>query len=92
MLVNLWKSHFLGHFNAGMRTIALKEFCKLCSCTSLINKLIYYKNLVNPSYIDLILRHNPKCIQNSNVLGTGLSNFHQMVVTVMKTSSLSQKW
>ena len=41
---------------------------------------------MNPSCIDLILTNSPKYFQNSNVFQTGLSDFHKMVVTVMKTS------
>ena len=39
-----------------------------------------------PSCIDLILRNNPKSFQNSGVIETGLSDFHKMKVTVMRTT------
>ena len=34
---------FLGDFNAGMEHSALKDFCNLCSLTSLINRLLVGK-------------------------------------------------
>ena len=45
-----------------------------------------YKNPENPSSIYLILTNNLRSFQNSCVIETGLSDFHRMVVTVMKTS------
>ena len=45
-----------------------------------------YKNPENPSSIDLILTNNPRSFQNSSVIETGLSDFHRMVVNVIKTS------
>ena len=40
----------------------------------------------NPSCIDLILRSNPNSFQNSGGIDTGLSDFHKMTFTVMKTT------
>ena len=45
-----------------------------------------YKNPANPSCIDLILTTLPRSFQNSSVLETGLSDFHKMIVTVLKTT------
>ena len=45
-----------------------------------------YKNPNNPSCIDLLLTIFAKYFQNSLVIETGLSDFHKMVVTVMKTN------
>ena len=52
----------------------------------MINKPTYYKNPDRPSCIDLILANCPRSFQNSCVIETGLSDFHKMVVTVMKTT------
>ena len=77
---------FLGDFNAGMEDSSLKLFCSNYSLTSMINKPTCFKNPDNPSCIDLILTNSPRSFQNSCVIETGLSDFHKMVVTVMKTS------
>ena len=50
------------------------------------NKLTCYKNPDKPTYIDLILTNCPGSFQNSCVIETGLSDFHKMIVTVMKAS------
>ena len=71
-------------FNAGLDNAALKDFCNLYNLTSLVNKATCYKNPNNPSCIDLVLTKIPKNFQNSSVTETGLSDFHKMVVTVMK--------
>ena len=44
------------------------------------------KNLENPSCIDLILRSSPHSFQGSCVVETGQSDFHRMVVTIIKTT------
>ena len=77
---------FLGDFNAVMEHLALKDFCILYSLTSLINKANCRKNPTKPTCIDLILTNRPKFFQNTNVIETWLSDFHKMVVTIVKTT------
>ena len=40
----------------------------------------------NPSCIDLFLTNSAFSFQNTTTVATGLSDFHKMVVTVMKTT------
>ena len=85
---------FLGDFNAGMEHSTLKDFYNLHSLTSLINKPTCWENPSNPTCINLILTNRPKFFQNANVIETGLSDFHKMVVvTIIKTTfrKLNQK-
>ena len=77
---------FLSDFNAGMKHSALKDFCNLYSLTSLINRPTCWKNPSKPTCIDLILTNRPTFFQNTNVIETGLSDFHKMVVSIIKTS------
>ena len=44
------------------------------------------KNPNHPLSIDLFLTNPPKYFQNSSVREAGLSDFHKMVITVMKMS------
>ena len=69
-----------------MEDSSTKIFCSNLNLTSMINKPTYYKNPDKPTCIDLILRNCPGSFQNSCVIETGLSDFHKMIVTVMKTS------
>ena len=50
-----------------------------------------FKNPNNPSCIDLILTNCSRSFQNSGVIETGLSDFHKLVVTVMKTTFKKSK-
>ena len=89
--IDLFSSNYenvllMGDFNAGLDNAVLKDFCNLYNLTNLINKATCYKNPNNPSCIDLLLTNFPKYFQNSCVIETGLSDFHKMVVTVMKTN------
>ena len=77
---------FLGDFNAGVEDSSIKDFCSSFNLTSMINKPTCFKNPEKPSCIDLILTNCPRSFQNSCVIETGLSDFHKLVVTVMKTT------
>ena len=56
------------------------------SFKSHIKDVTCYKNPEILSTIDLILTNNPRRFQNYCIIETSLSDFHRMVVTVMKTS------
>ena len=55
------------------------------------NKPTCYKDAEKPSCIDLILTNCPRSFQNSCVLETGLSDFHKMVTTIMKTTLIKYR-
>ena len=69
----------------------MKDFCNLYSPTILINSPTCWKNSLKPSCIDLILANHRKYFKKSNIIETGLSDFHKMVVTMMKTTSRKLK-
>ena len=68
-----------------MEHVTLKDLCNLYYFTRLINKPSYWKNTSNSTYIDFILTNRSKYLQKSNTIDAGLSYFHKMVVTMMKT-------
>ena len=76
----------IGEFNVGLDDTAMKDFCNLYNLRSLIDKPTFYKNPANSSCIELLLTNCSKYFHNSNVIETGLSNFHKMIVTMMKKS------
>ena len=51
----------------------------------MINRPACYKNPEKPC-IDLILTNCPRSFQNPCTIETGLSDFHKLVITVMKTT------
>ena len=77
---------FLGDFNEDMEHSAMKDFCNWYSLTSLINRPTCWKNPSKPTCIDLILTNCSTFFQNTNIIETGLSDFHKKVITIMKTS------
>ena len=50
-----------------------------------------FKSTDNPSCIDLYLTKSPKSFQNTFAVSTGLSDFHKMVLTVLKIKIEKQK-
>ena len=80
--------HFItvGGFNTEVTQTSMKVFCDSYEFENLIKDATCYKNPENSSCIDLILTNNLNSFQNSGVIETGLSDFHKMTVTVMKTT------
>ena len=74
----------LGDFNAEVENNFLKEFCDLYGMKSLIRIPTCYKNPANSTCIDLMLTNSNRSFQNSCTIETGLSDFHKMIVTVLK--------
>ena len=73
-------------FNSQPNNKALKDFLDLFDFTNLVKEPTCYKNPHNPRLIDLIITYRPKMFQNTIKVETGLSDFHMMTVTVLKTS------
>ena len=65
---------------------AMDEFTSIYNLKSLIKKPTCFKSEKNPSCIDLILTNRVNCFQNSSTVETGLSDFHHLVLTVLKTT------
>ena len=76
----------IGGFNVSPAESHKETFCESYGLKNLIKVLTCYKNPQNPSCIDLILTNSPLSFQSPGVIETGLSDFHKMTVTVMKTT------
>ena len=75
----------LGDFNSEILEEAMDDFCGTYNLKSLIKDPTCFKNLENPSCIDLILTNRFNSFQDSCVVETGLSDFHSLTITVLKT-------
>ena len=89
--LDLYSAHYentilIGDFNVSINDPHMEFFCESYRFESLIKDPTCFKNLENPSCIDLILTNSPYSFQNSCVIETGLSYFHKMIVSVMKTT------
>ena len=76
----------LGDFNCEVTEDRMDEFTSLFNLRSLIKTPTCFKSQENPSCIDLILTNRINCFQNSSTIETGLSDFHRLVLTVLKTT------
>ena len=74
----------LGDFNVRIEEQHMEAFCDNYNLASLIKQRTSYKNPSNPTCIDLILSNTPRSFQSTCVIETGLSDFHLMILTVMK--------
>ena len=81
----------LGDFNAEVTEDAMEIFCDTHNLKNLVKEPTCFKSVNNPSCIDLILTNRASSFQNTNVLETGLSDFHKLAVTVMKIFFRKQK-
>ena len=77
---------FLRDFNTGVEDSTVENVCSSYNLTSMNNRPTCFKNPGKPSCIDLILTNCPGSFQNSCAIETALSDFHKLVVTVMKTT------
>ena len=77
----------LGDFNALKSNKTLGEFYNTFNLKNLIKEPTCYKNIHNPSSIDVILTNRKKDFGNSIAIETGLSDHHKMVLTILKTES-----
>ena len=59
----------------------MESFCESYRFKNLIKDPTCFKNPANPSCIDLMLTNSSSC-----VIETGLSDFHKIIVSVMKTT------
>ena len=76
----------IGDFNCEMSDEVMQNFCNTYNFKCLVKEATCFKNVHNPSCIDLILTNRPLSFQNTNVMETGLSDFHKLTLTVMKST------
>ena len=81
----------LGDFNSEPNDSCLENFCQLYGFSNLVNEPTCFKSLENPSCIDLFLTNRPKCFLSTTTIETGISDFHKMVITVLKIFYKKQK-
>ena len=78
-------------FNVEPNDGTMKIFCQIYSCKSIVKDKTRFKNLINSTCIDLIITNRPKSFQESEVIETGLSDFHKISLTAMKVLFNKQK-
>ena len=69
----------------------LSEFSTKYDFKSSVKDKISFKNPENPRFIDLFITNSICSFQKTTVVASGLSNFHEMIVTVCKASFQKSK-
>ena len=62
------------------------NFVETSSLSKMINRKICHKNLSDTT-INVMLTSRPNCFQKTSAVVSGLSNFHKMIVSCLKTAS-----
>ena len=83
---NYEKFLLAGDFNVEEEESCLREFLYEYNAKNLVKEKTCFKSIDNPSCIDLFLTNSYQNFQNTTTVATGLSDFHKMAVTVMKTT------
>ena len=82
----------IGDFNSEMNEDAMNVFCATYNLNfNLVKEPICFKNVDNPSCIDLILTNKPLYFQMTTVIETGISDFHKLTITTLKSSFIEQE-
>ena len=79
----------IGDFNAEESSDNVSNFMNLYGMANLVKVPTCFK-AVTARCIDLILTNNVQCFKDTKAIETGLSDFHSMVVTVVKTSCIKR--
>lgn len=80
-----------GDFNCQDTDPNLKPFLDQYNATNIVKEKTCFKNVNNPSCIDLFITNQNRSFQNTTAIASGLSDFHKMVLTVFKTKFEKQK-
>ena len=75
----------VGDFNAEPTEIAMSDFMEVYNFKNLTKVPTCFKNPNKPSCINLILTNRKKQVMSSTLIEAGVSDFHKMVVTVLKS-------
>ena len=81
----------MGDLNSEVCENCLNGFCNVNRLKTLNRGPTCFKNPNNPSCIDLFLTNRQQYFQQTCAIETGISDFHKMVFTVMKTHYKKQK-
>ena len=81
----------LGDFNAEDTEPIISEFLEQYEAKNIMKNKTCFKNSDRPTCIDLFLTNSPHSFQNTMTISKGLSDFHKMIITVLKSSFLKLK-
>ena len=74
----------IGDLNAQKSEPCLSQFLFKMNAKNIVKEPTRYKSLSNPGCTNLVITNSPSSFQNTKTISTGLSDFHKMVITVLK--------
>ena len=80
-----------GDFNAQENESCINNFITKHDLNNIVKEPTCFKNTENPTCIDLFITNFPNSFRVTKTIGTGLSDFHKMVITVLKNKFIKQK-
>ena len=80
-----------GDINAEIHDDYLENFLYQHELKSLVKEKTCFKSTSKPSCIDLFLTNNALSFQSTKTASTGLSEFHKLALTILKTSIFKNK-
>ena len=80
----MWSILLIGDFSSEISERSMHDFCNVYNLESLSNTTTCFKNPENPFCIDLLLTNSKNTFDEVLVLESGLSDFHKIVVSVLK--------
>ena len=83
---NYEKFLIAGDFNVEENEHCIKNFMDEFNVKNLVKENTCFKNPENPRCIDLFLTNSVRSFIHTSTISTGLSDFHKMIVTVLKTT------
>ena len=76
----------MGDFNVAFTEANMVAFCNEYKLKVLNKEPTCFKNYMSPSCIDLYLTNCPKSFESTLTIETGISDFHKLIVTVLKVN------
>ena len=88
---NYEKVLLTGDFNSEITEPCMDSFLYQHDMTSLVKEKTCFKSITNPTCVDLFLTNSNLSFQHTETMSTSLSDFHMLVVTLLKTCFSKKK-
>ena len=87
---NYKKVLLVGDFKIEITEHYIDSFLYEHELSNLVKEKTCFKNMQNPSCIDLLLTNNSRAFQQTTAVCSGLSECHKLALTVLKTSQITK--
>ena len=77
-----------GDFNREEADPIMSKFLFKNGTKNLVQEKTSFKSTNNPSCIDLFVTNGPRSFQNTITFASGLSDFHKIILTILKSTFL----